>query len=72
MALRQSESGERYSLIGVSNSNVASKALWFGRQHTLFFLFFRKTNEKGLKTLSFNDKDKIKGKVNSTRIDFLV
>ncbi|RXH77305.1 hypothetical protein DVH24_023579 [Malus domestica] len=26
-----------------------------------------KTNEKGLKTLSFNDKDKIKGKVNSTR-----
>ncbi|CAN6560205.1 unnamed protein product [Malus baccata var. baccata] len=32
----------------------------------------KKTNEKGLKTLSFNDKDKIKGKVNSTRIDFLV
>ncbi|CAN6698465.1 unnamed protein product [Malus baccata var. baccata] len=31
----------------------------------------RKTNEKGLKTLSFNDKDKIKGKVNSTMIDFL-
>ncbi|RXH68029.1 hypothetical protein DVH24_028176 [Malus domestica] len=35
-------------------------------------LFLRKTNENGLKTLSFNDKDKIKGKVNSTRIDFLV
>ena len=32
----------------------------------------RKNNENGLKTLSFNDKDKIKGKVNSTRIDFLV
>ena len=32
----------------------------------------RKTNEKGLKTLNFNDKDKIKGKVNSTRFDFLV
>ncbi|RXI03649.1 hypothetical protein DVH24_004301 [Malus domestica] len=32
----------------------------------------KKTNEKGLKTLSFNDKDKIKGKVNSTRIEFLV
>ncbi|RXH88906.1 hypothetical protein DVH24_000505 [Malus domestica] len=31
-----------------------------------------KTNENDLKTLSFNDKDKIKGKVNSTRIDFLV
>ncbi|RXH93964.1 hypothetical protein DVH24_016031 [Malus domestica] len=30
-----------------------------------------KTNENGLKTLSFNDNDKIKGKVNSTRIDFL-
>ena len=28
---------------------------------------YRKTNEKGLKPLSFNDKDKIKGKVNSTR-----
>ena len=35
-------------------------------------LKFRKTNEKSLKTLSFNDKDKIKGKVNSTRFDFLV
>ena len=32
----------------------------------------RKTNENGLKTLSFNDKDKIKDKVNSTRFDFLV
>ncbi|CAN6545393.1 unnamed protein product [Malus baccata var. baccata] len=32
----------------------------------------RKTNEKGLKILSFNDKDKIKGKVNSIRFDFLV
>ena len=32
----------------------------------------KKINEKGLKTLSFNDKDKIKGKVNSTRFDFLV
>ena len=32
----------------------------------------RKTNEKGLKTLSFNDKDKIKGTVNSTKFDFLV
>ena len=31
-----------------------------------------KTNENSLKTLSFNDKDKIKGKVNSTRINFLV
>ena len=28
--------------------------------------------KKGLKTLSFNDMDKIKGKVNSTMIDFLV
>ncbi|RXH84457.1 hypothetical protein DVH24_027356, partial [Malus domestica] len=34
--------------------------------------FHRKTNEEGLKTLSFNDKDKIKGKVNSIRLDFLV
>ena len=31
----------------------------------------RKTNEKCLKILSFNDKDKIKGKENSTRIDIL-
>ncbi|CAN6565517.1 unnamed protein product [Malus baccata var. baccata] len=36
--------------------------------HVLQFLFIlrgmnRKTNKKGLKTLSFNDKDKIKGKV---------
>ncbi|CAN6576743.1 unnamed protein product [Malus baccata var. baccata] len=30
-----------------------------------------KTNEKGLKTLSFNDKDKLKGKLNSTMFDFL-
>ncbi|CAN6703295.1 unnamed protein product [Malus baccata var. baccata] len=37
-----------------------------------FPLFLRKTNKKGLKTLSFNDKDKINGKVNSTKIDFLV
>ncbi|RXI06521.1 hypothetical protein DVH24_025657 [Malus domestica] len=28
-----------------------------------------KTNEKDLKTLSFNDKDKIKGKVNSTSLN---
>ena len=35
-------------------------------------LNIRKTNEKGLKTLSFNDKDKIKGKMNSTKFDFLV
>ena len=34
--------------------------------------FLRKTNENGSKTLSFNDKDKIKGKVNGTKIDFLV
>ena len=32
----------------------------------------KKTNEKDLKTLSFNDNDKIKGKVNSTKFDFLV
>ena len=32
----------------------------------------RKTNEKGLKTLSFNNNDKIKGKVNSTMFDILV
>ncbi|RXI03221.1 hypothetical protein DVH24_003873 [Malus domestica] len=32
----------------------------------------RKTNEKCLKTLTFKDKDKINGKVNSTRFDFLV
>ena len=38
--------------------------------HVLIQYFFWKTNEKGLKTLSFNDKDKIKGKVNSTRFDF--
>ena len=31
-------------------------------------LFLRKTNEKGLKTFSFNDKDKIKGKVNSNKV----
>ena len=31
----------------------------------------RKTNENGLKTLSFNDKDKIKDKVNSIRFDFI-
>ena len=31
-----------------------------------------KMNENDLETLSFNDKDKIKGKMNSTRIDFLV
>ena len=31
-----------------------------------------KTNEKNLKTLSFNENDKIEGKVNSTLIDFLV
>ncbi|RXH94519.1 hypothetical protein DVH24_024203 [Malus domestica] len=42
--------------------------------HVLQFLFIlrgmnRKTNKKGLKTLSFNDKDKIKGKVKSTRAD---
>ncbi|CAN6717961.1 unnamed protein product [Malus baccata var. baccata] len=30
-----------------------------------------KNNENDLKTLSFNDKDKIKDKVNNTRIDFL-
>ena len=35
-------------------------------------LKLRKTNKNGLKTLSFNDKDKIKGKVNSTWIDILV
>ena len=35
-------------------------------------VFFRKTNENGLKILSFNDKDKIKGKVNNTKFDFLV
>ena len=41
--------------------------------HKYFFvILFRKTNEKNLKTLSFNDKDKIKGKVNSTRFDFLL
>ena len=43
---------------------------WEGREAGPFIK--RKTNEKSLKTLSFNDKDKIKGKVNSTRIDFLV
>ncbi|RXH70977.1 hypothetical protein DVH24_015599 [Malus domestica] len=32
----------------------------------------KKTNKNDLKTLSFNNKDKIKGKVNSTRVDFLV
>ncbi|RXH96397.1 hypothetical protein DVH24_008901 [Malus domestica] len=32
----------------------------------------RKINENDLKTLSFNDKDNIKGKMNSTMIDFLV
>ena len=35
-------------------------------------LIIKKTNEKDLKTLSFNDNDKIKGKVNSTKIDFFV
>ena len=45
--------------------------------HTFEIGFFpnlkkKKTNEKCLKTLSFNDKDKIKGKVNSTMFDFLV
>ncbi|CAN6564477.1 unnamed protein product [Malus baccata var. baccata] len=38
----------------------------------IFQYFFRKINEKSLKILSFNDKGKIKGKVNSTRIDFLM
>ena len=38
----------------------------------IYDLFKKKTNEKGLKTSSFNDKDKIKGKVDSTMIDFLV
>ncbi|RXH96545.1 hypothetical protein DVH24_009049 [Malus domestica] len=32
----------------------------------------RKTNENDLKTLNFNDKDKINGRVNSNMIDFLV
>ncbi|CAN6582573.1 unnamed protein product [Malus baccata var. baccata] len=32
----------------------------------------RKTNENNLKILSFNDKDKTKGQVNSTKIDFLI
>ncbi|RXH94520.1 hypothetical protein DVH24_024204 [Malus domestica] len=41
--------------------------------HVLQFLFIlrgmnRKTNKKGLKTLSFNDKDKIKGKVKKLRL----
>ena len=36
------------------------------------FFFIRKTNENDLKTLSFNDKDKIKGKENCARIDCLV
>ncbi|RXH86658.1 hypothetical protein DVH24_021931 [Malus domestica] len=31
-----------------------------------------KTNEKGLKTFNFNDKDKIKDKVNSIKFDILV
>ncbi|RXH78325.1 hypothetical protein DVH24_001843 [Malus domestica] len=31
-----------------------------------------KINENDLKILNFNDKDKIKGKVNSTMIDFLM
>ena len=34
--------------------------------------FLRKTNEKRLKTLNFKDKNKIKGKVNSIMIEFLV
>ena len=35
-------------------------------------LIIRKTNKNDLKTLNFNDKDNIKGKVNSIMIDFLV
>ncbi|RXH90509.1 hypothetical protein DVH24_035273 [Malus domestica] len=31
-----------------------------------------KTNKSDLKILSFNNNDKIKGRVNSTKIDFLV
>ena len=34
--------------------------------------FLRKITKKNLKILSFNDKDKIKGKVNNTMFDFLV
>ncbi|RXH97388.1 hypothetical protein DVH24_007734 [Malus domestica] len=49
---------------GLARSSLRSSFIWP--------YFKRKTNKKGLKTLSFNDKDKIKGKVNSTRIDFLV
>ncbi|RXH91152.1 hypothetical protein DVH24_020175 [Malus domestica] len=39
---------------------------------SLLLFIIRKTNENNLKILSFNDKDKIKGKVNSTKIDFLI
>ena len=35
------------------------------------FQCLQKTNENSLKTLSFNDKNKIKGKMNGTIIDFL-
>ncbi|RXH68773.1 hypothetical protein DVH24_031106 [Malus domestica] len=63
--------GIRISLEGDSSLVMAAMK---GKGGALFFIGEynkRKTNENGLKTLSFNDKDKIKGKVNSTRIDFL-
>ena len=44
------------------------KKIEFQRLKLYFQSNLMKTNENGLKTLSFNDKDKIKGKVNNTKL----
>ena len=44
----------------------------FQRLKSYFQSNLMKTNENGLKTLTFNNKDKIKDKMNSSMIDFLV
>lgn len=43
-------------------------------KHTVFFYVYiiRKINKKILKILNFNDIDKIKDKINNTKIDILI
>ncbi|CAN6579733.1 unnamed protein product [Malus baccata var. baccata] len=60
--------GRGFGRIGkIYGGGESNRSFW-----VLILFGQRKTNENNLKTLSFNDKDKIKGKVNSTMIDFLV
>ncbi|CAN6684372.1 unnamed protein product [Malus baccata var. baccata] len=49
---------------------IAEEVIKRLRFFALLYFFINKTNKNSLKTLNFNDKNKIKGEVNSIRIDF--